>query len=220
MNIFNNCDPYSNGEKKIVDQLPHGLTIFDVGCRRDSLFFNHPSIVHYFEPDQRFLYEIQTKDGCRNIHSYFNNFGLSDLSGIFDYYPKFQSFVDRKKSYGFDDSANVVQLQLKTGAEYMLERGVFSVDFLKIDTEGYELNVLKGFGENLSAVRFIQFEYGGTFKDAGINLKDIIDYLANKNFAKFCYLSNNGLVQVEDLSDHYQYCNIFCSNQSHKHLKS
>ena len=97
-----------------------------------------------------------------------------------------------------------------------MQNRISSVDFLKIDTEGYELNVLKGFGVNIKAIRFVQFEYGGTFKDAGIKLKEIVDFLAKNNFTKFCYLSNNGLVPIKDLSDHYQYCNIFCSNISHK----
>jgi len=216
MNIFNNCDPILNGEQRLVDQLPGGMTIFDVGCRRDSLFFNYSGIVHYFEPDPQSLNEIQCKQGGRNTQSYFNNFGLADSTGIFEYFPKFQSFVDRKSSYGIDDSDNIVKYELKTGSDYLLQNRISSVDFLKIDTEGYELNVLKGFSVNIKAIRFVQFEYGGTFKDAGIKLKEIVDYLAKNNFAKFSYLSNNGLVSIKDLSDHYQYCNIFCSNISHK----
>ncbi len=216
MNIFNNCNPNLNGEKRVFDQLPPGMTIFDIGCRRDSLFFNYSGIVHYFEPDPSSLNELQNKSGCLNFKSYFNNFGLADTRGSFEYFPKFQSFVDRKNSYGCDDSANIVKFELKTGSDYLLQNGINSVDFLKIDTEGYELNVIKGFGDTIKSVRFIQFEYGGTFRDAGIKLKDIVAYLTGKNFTKFSYLSNNGLVPVKDTSDHFQYCNIFCSNLSHK----
>ena len=33
------------------------------------------------------------------------------------------------------------------------------IDFLKVDTEGYEYNVLKGLGTKLSAVSLIMFEH-------------------------------------------------------------
>ena len=48
---------------------------------------------------------------------------------------------------------------------------------MKIDVEGFELNVLKGFGDKLNNVTFIQFEYGDGLKDAGFKMIDIIDYL-------------------------------------------
>jgi FkbM family methyltransferase len=217
MSIFNNCNPNSNGEKRVFDKLPPGMTIFDVGCRRDSLFFNYPGIVHYFEPDPSSLNELKNKSGCLNLKSYFNSFGLADKIGSFDYFPKFQSFVDRKESCGFDDSENTVKFELKTGSDYLFQNHINNIDFLKIDTEGLELSVIRGFGDAVKSVRFIQFEYGGTFRDAGIKLKDVIAYLTEMNFTKFSYLSNGGLVPVIDASvDHYQYCNIFCSNISHR----
>ena len=61
MTIFNNCEPDLNGEKLLFDRLPPGLTVFDVGSRYDSLFFEYPREVHYFEPDQRFIEEFRMK---------------------------------------------------------------------------------------------------------------------------------------------------------------
>lgn len=160
------------------------------------------------------LNEFRMKPGCRNTMSTFNNFGLSDSNGKMTYYPKFQSFVDRKESMGLDDPLGRVYLDLKRADDYLQSKGISKVDFLKVDTEGYELRVLKGFGYKLSTVRFIQFEYGGTYRDAGIQLKDVIDYLTNNGFGKFSYLSSAGLVPITNYADHYQYCNVFCSNLS------
>ena len=47
---------------------------------------------------------------------------------------------------------------------YCESKGISEIDFVKIDTEGSELSILKSFKEMLSngKIRFIQFEYGMT----------------------------------------------------------
>jgi FkbM family methyltransferase len=47
-----------------------------------------------------------------------------------------------------------------TAAAYLREHEIERVDFVKIDVEGMDLQVIKGFGERLRDVRAIQFEYG------------------------------------------------------------
>ena len=47
-----------------------------------------------------------------------------------------------------------------TGAAYMQEHGIERIDMLKIDVEGMDLQVIKGYGDRLSQIRVIQFEYG------------------------------------------------------------
>ena len=59
------------------------------------------------------------------------------------------------------------------------------IDFLKIDTEGYEFNVLKGAGNHLKDIRFVYFEHH--FDDMlkkDYTLSDIHNYLANNGFKK------------------------------------
>ena len=96
----------------------------------------------------------------------------------------------------------------------MDENKITSVDFIKIDTEGYELHVLKGFEERIANVNIIQFEYGGTFLDNKTKLIDVINYLKEYGFHKFAYLTGSGLYLITDFTDHYQYCNIVCLNKS------
>lgn len=96
----------------------------------------------------------------------------------------------------------------------MIENNIYEIDFLKIDTEGFELCVLKGFDDYLKKVKIIQFEYGGTFLDNEIKLSTIIDYLKNYNFSNFSYLVKDGTILIENFEDHYQYCNIVCINDN------
>lgn len=69
------------------------------------------------------------------------------------------------------------QVSMKMLDEYCSENGIVHIDFLKIDTEGWELDVLKGARNILDNCDFIQFEYGGTFQRKGILLKDVYEFL-------------------------------------------
>lgn len=92
-----------------------------------------------------------------------NCFGLSDenCKRQMFYYPDHAELTadsPRHESYvslPFD-------AQLATGDEYCETHGIDTIDFLKIDVEGAEYRVIKGFAERLSAQKMhcIQFEYG------------------------------------------------------------
>lgn len=106
-------------------------------------------------------------------------------------------------------------LRIRKAADYMTEMSVDNVDFVKIDTEGYELEVLKGFGEALKKVKVIQFEYGGTYLDSGVRLADVVAYVREVGgFDQCYYLSPDGMVPITDVIDHYFYCNIVCLHSS------
>ena len=198
----------TNGEYDYFKTIPSSLVLFDVGSRDDSVFEKYEGEVHYFEPVSKFLESLKSK--TKNKISFFNNFGLSDTDSTLYYYPNYQSFHNRITSCGIDDSSNKIELKVSTGKKYIDNNKIEKIDFLKIDTEGHELAVLKGFAEKLNIVNVIQFEYGGTYLDSNIKLIDVIDYLKSYGFNKFSYIIPNGLSLITDFSDHYQYCNILC----------
>lgn len=53
-----------------------------------------------------------------------------------------------------------VRCEAITAADYLRTQGIDQVDLVKIDVEGMDLEVIRGFGERLRDVRAIQFEYG------------------------------------------------------------
>jgi len=212
--MFNNCDSKTNGENKFFIDIKDKIhVIFDVGCRSDSVFTGFCGEVHYFDPVNEFIEELKKQDNL-NKTSHFNNFGLGDVNKEMYYYPKYQSFFDRKNSCGKSDDANKRLLYIVKGYDYVINKNIKNIDFLKIDTEGYELQVLKGFGDFLQNIKIIQFEYGGTFLDNNIKLIDVKEYLEQKGFYKFSYLTQDGPQIITDFNDHYQYCNIVCINKN------
>ena len=145
--MFNNCDSRTNGEYTFFMNIKDKIDcIFDVGCRSDSEFVNFTGEVHYFDPVSEFIEELK-KNKNVNKAAYFNNFGLGEENKQTYYYPKYQSFYDRTNSCYISDDANKILLDIKTGQDYIINNDIKNIDFLKIDTEGYELNVIKGFGD-------------------------------------------------------------------------
>jgi FkbM family methyltransferase len=212
--MFSDINSKTNGEYRFYTTIKNNINvIFDVGCRYDSEFINFQGECHYFDPVSKYIEQLSKKEN-KNKVSYFNSFGLGNENKKSYYYPMYESFYDRIKSCGTSDDSNKISLQIKKAKDYINENKITSIDFLKIDTEGYELSVLEGFEELLQNVKIIQFEYGGTFLDNNLKLIDVIQYLESKDFYKFSYLSDSGTVLITDFSDHYKYCNIVCINKN------
>jgi len=211
--MFNDANSSTNGEQLFFNKIKNNISvIFDVGCRENSEFSNFNGECHYFDPVEKFIDNLSHQSNI-NKKSYFNKFGLGNETKDIVYFPKYESFFDRVKSCGVSDDSNKIILKIAKGLDYINENSITNIDFLKIDTEGFELNVLKGFEDKLSYVKIIQFEYGGTFLDNNTKLIDVINYLKSFGFHKFSYLNPSGTTLLTDYSDHYQYCNIVCLNK-------
>lgn len=203
---FNNCNASTNGESLFFSIIESECNnIFDVGCREDTLFTKFKGSVHYFDPVEKFCNNL-TKQLHPFRDHHVNNFGLGSVEETKNYYTGYQSFLDRETSCKClnIDEGEIIPLKIKKAITYIIDSGIVKIDFLKIDTEGFEYEVLKGFEEKINIVKYIQFEYGGTYIDSGVKLVDIIDYLKSKNFTDFRYLTGFGSVPITHYSDHYQ----------------
>lgn len=116
-----------------------------------------------------------------------------------------------------EKSCNIVPHMLKVKTydldSFCQEYHISTIDFLKIDTEGSELDILKGAQQLLAAhkIKYIQFEYGGTYVDAKTTLKEVFTCLKSNNYLVFRIVPNV-LIKINNWRDSletYNYSNYF-----------
>lgn len=187
-------DFYKNGEYELLKELSQFdfKIIFDVGSNVGDWasiaekFFPNASI-HTFELSKSTFETISRKLTTENF--VLNNVGLSDKSSTINY-----------KDYGVNSGVNTILLeatyhdkchpfklvegQIITGDSYCAEKNISHIDFLKIDVEGAEHLVLKGFDNLLKrkSIRIIQFEYGYTNGDAKFLMRDFYSLLESYGY--------------------------------------
>jgi FkbM family methyltransferase len=91
-----------------------------------------------------------------------------------------------------------IQVKIISVADLIEHEGLPAPDFLKIDVEGNELNVLKGAEDYLTrgVISFIQFEFGNAAKAARIYLHDIVFFLESKQY-KIFIVKPKGLLPLD-----------------------
>lgn len=109
-----------------------------------------------------------------------NPFGLADVAGIVSGasphgHPEMTSLLEHPAAGPSDR----FECRVETGDRYLSERGVEVVDFLKVDAEGADLRVLKGFADAIRTGRVgaIQFEFTLWAAIARTWLADFYDFL-------------------------------------------
>jgi FkbM family methyltransferase len=177
-------DPARNGEEEVLQRLaPLRCTVvFDVGShlgRWAKLAERHfgGSVIHAFEISHSTYENLSRRFPSGNV--VLNDFGLSDIPGNVTYKDyginsEVNTIIVRAVFHDGEVTPELVNARVSTGDTYCRERGISHIDFLKIDVEGAEHLVLKGFAGLLRSrsIRVIQFEYGYTHGDAGFLMKD------------------------------------------------
>jgi FkbM family methyltransferase len=144
------------GELELFASLGDIQVVFDVGARADVEYVRlKPDIeLHAFEPNDEFFAQLKEKLGDRP-NTYLNNYGLGDREDVVGYDRNSQSFLDGEANPGRGE----VAFPIKTLDGYCAEQGIERIDFLKIDTEGYDFKVLQGGTETIKLCRYIQYEH-------------------------------------------------------------
>ena len=125
----------------------------------------------------------------------FNNFGLgatrreADLH-VFEAGSGLNSFYRREglqDGFSIETPAALERVRIESADEYCREHGVSTIDFCKVDVEGYELEVFNGMIGLLDArrVRVIQFEYGGCNIDSRALLQDLFRFLQPRGYVMY-----------------------------------
>jgi FkbM family methyltransferase len=186
----------SNGESFVLSRFnkwSHGrkVVIWDIGAHygewSEAAHRMAPNAtIHSFEIIPDMAVRLTDSD-WRSAHP----FGLSDAEGVVDvhwnkWHDTENSINPRSEAPTFQGaSVAVIQCPVKTGDQLVSELG--APDFVKIDVEGHEAYVLRGFRDALqseSAPQLIQFEYGATYVPSGSTLREIYALLPNYSIGR------------------------------------
>ena len=213
MTYFHNKSVYDNFPKTEIEFFnlikKDTKVIFDIGSRDDIDYIKNSTDFsrefHLFDPDPEFIKNCQKQiedledldDDIEN-KIYLNAFGLGSENGEMVYYPNTQSFVFRKYHTTSEDVG--LKFPIKTLDSYCEEKSIDSIDFLKIDIEGMEIDAFNG-GKNIinSSTKIIQFEFASTILDREIDPdeyvgwfnKDIFDLYLQRVDPRHPYYSKN-----------------------------
>jgi FkbM family methyltransferase len=162
-------------------------TMIDVGAHvGGSLgpFLLHGWTVHAFEPD------AVNRQNLRRIETRFRTALHVDSRAVSDVDGREAPFYRSDESTGIsglsafrDTHAEVGTVTTVTLASYMAERAVDNVDFLKIDTEGFDLMALRGYPWDRSTPRVIvcEFEDAKT-RPLGYGYHDLAGFLVARGY--------------------------------------
>jgi len=209
------------GEINVIKEFIHsGDLVFDVGAfhgewTNEVLKRYSDVILHQFEPiPKSFNQLVNNFSNCVQ-----NNCAVSDKIGItlfYDYYtcPVLSTIHRRNNQIEKSLGLIVKEIEVLTTTIdcYCKQRNIEQINFLKIDTEGNEFAVLQG-AEKLLAdrkINYIQFEYGGCYIDAGVTLKEVFNFLINKEYKLF-KISHDELIFIEKFEpelENYEYSNF------------
>ena len=157
----------NNGESWVLQQLGPKLDIVcDVGANvgewTQYALDAGAKQVHAFEISPATAAQLREKHGT-DARVNINGFGLSDAAGNitirhFPDLPVLTTMTD----FPWEIPAEEIEVPVRTGDDYVAEHGIDKIDFLKIDVEGAEERVLRGFAKTFErgAIGAVQFEYG------------------------------------------------------------
>jgi FkbM family methyltransferase len=197
-----------------------GDCFFDIGANI-GLFSLHASKIIgdkgniiAFEPTPETFSRLQENI---KINSFFNvkteNIGLSDTSGTikfhtsndgYDAWNSFATLTDIGKCSEIDVSTNTLDNYIKTN-------NIKKIDLIKLDVEGWELNVLKGATELLSSsdspVFLVEFTESNAFA-AGYYCGELFDFVKSFGYKWYSYDVESNKLIIQQKKLHYPYENL------------
>ncbi len=221
---FDNDNPETNGEHHLLRAVIHpGDVVFDVGANVGDWSLHvlaaQPNVnLHAFEPfaDTFAVLERNLADTPVTLHA----LALAECDGqkMFHHYVNRPDFAGMNSCYRrpeveqrLNAPTATTAVPAKTLDTFCAENAISQINFLKIDTEGSELDVLRGASGLLAAHRIgaVQFEYGGTYRDAGITLRETLAHVAKYGYIIF-RIAPDGLVHIgawHNELESYRYAN-------------
>jgi FkbM family methyltransferase len=216
-----NYDLHTNGESFVLDILGNARprVIFDVGANIGDWTLEASrrcpgAQIHAFEVApptfERLTANVAALTNVRCCMA-----GLSDAEGPIRmrYYGTLPSLTTAT-AYPHSLPYSEIEGTVTTGDAYVASNRIEHIDLLKIDVEGMEQQVLKGFEATLArkAIDLVQFEYGRVSIVNGFLLRDFHEffrtrgYLVGKIFPTYVEFRDYALADEDFIGPNYLAC--------------
>lgn len=123
---------------------------------------------------------ISDEDGFKQFN-WHDHYGYSSFLEI-DKEGEFAKKCEQEDS-GYDEIISVIDVQTKRIDTFMKENCIEHIDFIKIDTQGTDLNVIKSIGEMINKVDVIETEVQikPLYKNSA-SKQEILNFMEQNNF--------------------------------------
>ena len=213
-----NFDFYEKKDSEILYKLvSKGDTIFDIGANI-GWYSNHlskkipTSTIYAFEPIPEIFAQIKRNmelNQAKNI--ILNNFAFSDSKQILTFFYS-PSITGASSSVNITANSSMMELKCEANTidNFVKEKNILKLDFIKCDVEGAEFMVYKGGAETINKYKPIVFtemlrKWAAKF---GYHPDDIISFFIPYGYN--CYTSNKGkLKAIERVTDNTVETNFF-----------
>ena len=211
--------------KKVIPEIK---SFVDCGANIGDYSF---AVIKAYNPDYIFAFEPSKKNFnllCNRFSDNSNvkieNLALSDKKDTAKLFYNFSgsglaSLTKRNLNHRQIQFSNEEEIQIIRLDDYWNLNFHFEyLDFLKIDVEGHELNVLNGLGVKITNVKVIQFEFGGCNIDTKTSFLDFWTFFTSYNFQVF-RISAIGLIPIniyKEIYESYTTTNYVCVNKNFK----
>ena len=236
LGVFNYQSFRISGEfylvRKLLPQLfsdKTDLVFFDVGANEgnysETLLSSFPSAsVYSFEPHKKTFQRLEARLAGR---AKVFNYGLGESAGILQLFDVGDDAGTSHASLYAEVISDIhhqptlaSEVEIKVLDEIIGELGVGRIDFLKIDTEGNELSVLKGVSRLLveGRVGIIHFEFNEMNVVSGCFMREFVQLLGNYRLFR---LLPNALLEIKGmpvLTDIFGFQNIVAIPCNHPFL--
>lgn len=206
--------------------------VFDVGANEGNwsleVLEKNPTVkIFAFEPSPKTFSVLSSRlSKYDDVTPY--NFGIGSINGKLSLYDYAQENGSRHASLFKDviveqhESNQVVEYQVDmiTIDDFMKQNDIHFIDFLKVDTEGYEMECLNGAKEAIdnNKIKIIQFEFNTMHVYSKVFFKDFFDLLSDKY--SLYRLIQDGLIPINKYNPTYHelfgFQNILAINKKYQ----
>ncbi len=190
----------SHAEERFLSRRLPGIktgVLFDVGANHGAYTrllrrLSPGSRIHAFEPHPKTFASLQQR--AAGPHTTLVNMAVSDSSGTMQLHDFAEADGSTQASLAqasvgmFDHDTVSHTVQVTTIDAYMAKTGIDAIDLLKIDTEGFDLNVLRGAKGALDrgAIKAIQFEFIPADIAMRVTMRDFFEILHDYKLFRLC----------------------------------